>query len=113
LKTFASRKPNSLLPSPSSFAADTTTPYPPSYNSIIISTPMRPIEFSIAPALLYSGKGYITTEENWTTFLVLNALDRRKACSPFRESKKDSSDVRSLYRLSYPRSNTPNSNTKN
>jgi hypothetical protein len=71
LKTFASRKPNSSLPSPSSFDAETTTPYPASYNSIIISTPMRPIEFTIAPALPYSGKGYITTEENWTTMLEI------------------------------------------
>ena len=38
-RNFASRKPNSFPPSTSSFAAETTTPYPVFYNSITTSTP--------------------------------------------------------------------------
>jgi hypothetical protein len=64
LKNFASRKPNSTPPSPSSFAEEIKTPFPASYNFIIISTPNQLIEFIIASFLPSSGKGYINTDEN-------------------------------------------------
>jgi len=64
-RNFASRKPNSLHPSPSSFAALITTLYPVSYNSIITSTPEPPTESINAPAWPYYGKGYTKTDENW------------------------------------------------
>jgi len=69
LKTSASRKPNYSPPSPSSFAAETTTLYPGFYKFITTSAPKRPTEFTGAPAWPYSGKGYIKTDENWTTYL--------------------------------------------
>jgi hypothetical protein len=71
LNNFASRKPNSSPPLLSYFAAEITTPYPVSYNSIITSTPELPIESTNAPVLPYSGKGYIKTDENWTTHLEI------------------------------------------
>jgi hypothetical protein len=56
LKNFASIKPNSLLPSPFSYAVVTTISYPVSYNSITISTPEQPTESTNIPVLLYSEK---------------------------------------------------------
>jgi len=67
MRNFASRKPNSLPPLLSSFAAEITTPYLVSYNSIITSTPELPIESINAAVLPYSVKGYIKTNECWTT----------------------------------------------
>jgi len=63
-KNSASRKPNSSLPLPSSFAAEIRTPYLGSYSSTTISTPERPIESINPPVSPYSAKRYITTEEN-------------------------------------------------
>jgi len=56
LRNFASRKPNSLLSSPSFFAAETTTPYRVFYNSIITSTTRLLTEFINAPVSPYSEK---------------------------------------------------------
>jgi hypothetical protein len=71
LRNFASSKPNSSSPLLSSFAAEITTPYPASYISIITSTPELPIESINASVLPYSVKGYIKTDENWTTYLEI------------------------------------------
>jgi hypothetical protein len=68
-KNSASRKPNSSLPLLSFFAAEITTPYFVSYSSITTPTPELPIESSNEPVLSYSGKGYITTDENLITHL--------------------------------------------
>jgi hypothetical protein len=68
-KGYAPRKPNCSPPSRSFSAAETTTPYPVCYKSNTISTLERPIEFTIAPVWPYSGKEYIKTDGNWTTFL--------------------------------------------
>jgi hypothetical protein len=65
-KNSASRKSNSSPPLLSFFTAEITTPYLISYSSITTSTPALPIESINAPVLLYSGKGYITTHENFT-----------------------------------------------
>ena len=65
-ENFASREPNSSPLSLSSSAAETTIPYPASYNFIITSTPELPTESIIAPALPYSEKEYSRTDENWT-----------------------------------------------
>jgi len=66
LKNFASRKPNSPLPSPSSYAVVTTISYPVSYNSITISTPKQPTESTNLPVLLYPEKEY-TIDVHWIT----------------------------------------------
>jgi hypothetical protein len=63
-KNSASRKPNSSLPLHSSCAAEITTPYLGSYSSITTFTPDLPIESINEPVLLYSGKEYITIDEN-------------------------------------------------
>jgi hypothetical protein len=63
------------------------------------------------PADLSSRKALADTRKiGVVSRVVLNTLDRRKARSPFRESNDDSSDVRSLYSLSYPGSIIPNGN---
>jgi hypothetical protein len=66
----ASRKPHSSPPSPSFFAAETTTPFPVSYKSITTSAPVPPAEYINRPASLYSEKEYNRTDENWTTYHV-------------------------------------------
>jgi hypothetical protein len=68
-KNSASRKPNFSPPLLSFFAAEITTPYLVYYSSITTSTPKLPIESINAPVLPYSGKGYITTDENLITHL--------------------------------------------
>jgi hypothetical protein len=68
-KNSASRKPNSSPTLHSFFAAEITTPYLVSYSSITTSTPALPIKSINAPVLLYSGKGYITTDKNLTIHL--------------------------------------------
>jgi hypothetical protein len=65
-KNSETRRPNYSPPLLSSFAAEITTPYPASYNSIITSTPKLPTESTNVPALLYSVREYTTTEGNWT-----------------------------------------------
>jgi len=59
LKISASRNPNYSPPSPSSFAAETTTLYPVFYKFITTSTPKRQTEFTGAPAWPYSGNAII------------------------------------------------------
>jgi hypothetical protein len=68
-KNSASRKQNTSPPLLSSFVAEITTPYLVSYSSITTSTPELPIESINAPVLPYSGKGYITADENLITLL--------------------------------------------
>jgi len=70
LKNFASRKPNSSLPSPSSYAVVTIISFPVSYNSITISTPEQLTESTNVPVLPYSEKEYTTTDVNWITLPV-------------------------------------------
>jgi len=70
-RNFASRKPNSCPPSPSSFAAEITTPYHAFYNSIITSTPELPTEFTNAPASPYSEKEYNKIDGNWISYHVI------------------------------------------
>jgi hypothetical protein len=69
LKNSASRKPNSSLPSLSSFAAEITTPFLGSYSSITTFTPELLTESMNKPVLPYSGKGYITIDGNLITHL--------------------------------------------
>jgi len=64
-RIFASRKPNTLNPSPSFFAAVITTLYLVSYNSNITSTTGPPIEYINVPAWPYFGKGSTKTDENF------------------------------------------------
>ena len=61
------KKTNSSPPLLSSFAAEITTPNLVSYSSITTSTPALPTESNNGPVLPYSGKGYITTDENLIT----------------------------------------------
>jgi hypothetical protein len=68
-KNSTSRKPNSSLPLPSYFAAEIITPYLIPYSSTTTTPPEQPIESINAPVLLYSGKGYITTDKNLITHL--------------------------------------------
>jgi len=63
-RNFASRKPSSLTPSPSSFTAEITTPYRVSYNSNTTSTPVPPPESINEPAVPYYEKEYNKTDEN-------------------------------------------------
>jgi hypothetical protein len=58
------------LPLLSSFPAEITTPYLGAYSSITTFTPELPIESTNKPVSLYSGKGYITIDENMITHLT-------------------------------------------
>jgi hypothetical protein len=76
-KNSTSRKPNSSLPSLFSFATNITTPYLVSYNSITTSASELPTEYFNKPVLPYSGKGYITTDENVITITYIHSTPIR------------------------------------